>query len=227
MPLTKENRITLLLILYFCANLYKLKFMSVIEKKLHNRSNSSCELCSSKNELKVYEIPPVLDKEVSLDKSILVCETCYTQIKDPDLMDSNHWRCLNDSMWSEVPAVQIMAWRLLHRGKKFGWSQDLLDMMYLDEEMTAWANQMGDGDEEDDNKIIHKDVNGNILKDGDSVVLIKDLVVKGANFTAKRGTAVHRISLVWDNPDQIEGRVEGQYIVILTQYVKKTKESGE
>ncbi len=201
--------------------------MSLIEKKLNTRSNSSCELCNSSEALKVYAIPPVSEKEQDIDKSILVCFTCYSQIEDQETMDSNHWRCLNDSMWSEVPAVQIMAWRLLHRAKKFGWSQDLLDMMYLDEEMTAWANQMGDGDEEDEDKIIHKDVNGNILKDGDSVVLIKDLVVKGANFTAKRGAAVHRISLVWDNENQIEGRVEGQHIVILTQYVKKTKEAGE
>jgi protein PhnA len=201
--------------------------MSILEKKLHTRSNSSCELCTSSEGLKVYAIPPISEKEQDLDKSILVCATCYSQIEDPNTMDSNHWRCLNDSMWSEVPAVQIMSWRLLHRAKKFGWSQDLLDMMYLDEEMTAWANKMGDGDEEDEDKIIHKDVNGNILKDGDSVVLIKDLVVKGANFTAKRGAPVHRISLVWDNADQIEGRVDGQHIVILTQYVKKTKEIGQ
>lgn len=53
------------------------------------------------------------------------------------------------------------------------------------------------------------------------MVLIKDLTVKGAGFTAKRGTAVHRISLVADNAAQIEGRVEGQRIVILTEFVKK------
>lgn len=56
---------------------------------------------------------------------------------------------------------------------------------------------------------------------GDNVVLIKDLPVKGAGFTAKRGTPVRGISLVLDNPDHIEGRVEGQRIVILTQFVKK------
>ncbi len=102
------------------------------------------------------------------------------------------------------------------------WSQDLLDMMYLDEETLVWAAATGEGEDEE-GKIIHKDGNGNILKDGDSVVLIKDLDVKGATFTAKRGAAVHNIKLVWDNADQIEGRVEGQHIVILTQYVKKTK----
>jgi protein PhnA len=101
-------------------------------------------------------------------------------------------------------------------------NHDLLEMMYLDEEALAWAKATGEG-EEDEGKIIYKDCNGNILNDGDSVVLIKDLDVKGANFTAKRGAAVHNIKLVWDNADQIEGRVEGQYIVILTQYVKKTK----
>ncbi len=95
-------------------------------------------------------------------------------------------------------------------------------MMYLDKDGLEWAKATGEG-EEDEGKIIHKDCNGNILNDGDSVLLIKDLDVKGANFTAKRGAAVHNIKLVWDNADQIEGRVEGQYIVILTQYVKKTK----
>ncbi len=51
----------------------------------------------------------------------------------------------------------------------------------------------------------------------------QDPNVKGASFTAKRGTAVRRISLVSDNPGQIEGRVNGQQIVILTKYVKKQK----
>ena len=66
-----------------------------------------------------------------------------------------------------------------------------------------------------------KDAVGNVLNDGDSVVLIKDLPVKGAGFTAKRGTAVRGISLVADNAGHIEGRVEGQRIVILTEFVKK------
>ncbi|MFD0965202.1 PhnA domain-containing protein [Pseudofulvibacter geojedonensis] len=200
--------------------------MSVIEKKLHQRSNSTCELCTSPDNLTVYHVPPVSDKGPELEKSILICGTCASQIENPDTADSNHWRCLNDSMWSEEPAVQVIAWRMLHRLKSHGWSQDLLDMMYLDEERLEWANALGDGDEPDENAIVHKDCNGNILKDGDSVVLIKDLVVKGANFTAKRGAAVHRISLVWDNENQIEGRVDGQHIVILTQYVKKTKEDS-
>ena len=194
--------------------------MSVIEKKLHARSNSACELCGATEGLQVYTVPPV-DKE-SVEKSIMACATCVDQIENPENTDPNHWRCLNDSMWSEVTAVQVVAWRMLSRMRSEGWPQDLLDMMYLDEESLVWAAATGEG-EEDENKIVHKDSNGNILQDGDSVVLIKDLVVKGANFTAKRGAPVHRISLVWDNAEQIEGRVDGQHIVILTKYVKKTK----
>ena len=68
----------------------------------------------------------------------------------------------------------------------------------------------------------HRDSNGTLLAQGDTVVLIKDLVVKGANFTAKRGTSVRKISLVADNPGQIEGRVEDQRIIILTEFVKKS-----
>ena len=197
--------------------------MSVIEKKLHQRSNSVCELSGTPHDLQVYAIPPISDKGLDVDTSILISKTCVNQINGTEELDSNHWRCLNDSMWSEVPAVQIMAWRMLNRLKHFGWSQDLLDMMYLDEDTLQWANALGDGNEEDENKIVHKDSNGNRLHNGDSVVLIKDLVVKGANFTAKRGTAVHRISLVKDDHNQIEGRVEGQQIIILTQYLKKIK----
>ena len=59
------------------------------------------------------------------------------------------------------------------------------------------------------------------LAQGDNVVLIKDLWVKGARLNAKRGTTVRGISLVQDNDDHIKGWVEGQRIVILTEFVKK------
>ena len=68
----------------------------------------------------------------------------------------------------------------------------------------------------------HVDSNGAVLQAGDAVTLIKDLTVKGAGFTAKRGTAVRNISLVPDNSEHIEGRINGQQIVILTQFVKRS-----
>jgi len=148
----------------------------------------------------------------------LACKTCVNQIENPETTDANHWRCLNDSMWNENLPVQIVSWRMHARLK----NMDMLEMMYLDEEALEWAKATGEADD-DEGKIVHKDSNGNVLLDGDSVVLIKDLDVKGATFTAKRGAAVHNIKLVWDDVNLIEGRVENQSIYILTQYVKKTK----
>lgn len=188
------------------------------EKALHARSESKCELCGTTENLSVYEIPP--SSNGSPDECVLLCATCREQIEHPEKVDVNHWRCLNDSMWSQVPAVQVMAWRMLTRLSSEGWPQELLDMMYLDDETLAWAKATGEGASDDDT-VRHVDSNGAVLEAGDTVTLIKDLNVKGANFTAKRGTAVRGISLVADNPEHIEGKVNGQQIVILTKFVKK------
>ncbi|MFK5913338.1 MAG: PhnA domain-containing protein [Woeseiaceae bacterium] len=190
-----------------------------LEIELEGRSGSKCELCSVTENISIYSLPP--EPNATLDKSIHVCQTCKDQIEDPEKIDANHWRCLNDSMWSQVPAVQVMAWRMLMRLRSEGWPQDLLDMLYLDDELLTWAQASNEGVNDDD-KVIHKDCNGAVLATGDSVTLTKDLNVKGANFTAKRGAAVRRISLVADNAKQIEGKVDGQHIVILTEFVKKS-----
>ena len=192
--------------------------MSVLQT-LQNRSNNTCELCTSTEGLKEYLIPPSLNENV--DNSLLVCSTCLDQIEGNTEMDPNHWRCLNDSMWSEFVAVQIMAWRMLQRLRNEGWPKDLLDMMYLDDEALALARATGE-DKDESEKIIHRDVNGVILETGDSVVLIKDLKVKGSSMVAKQGTAVRNIRLDPENAEYIEGKVDGQQIVIITKYVKKT-----
>lgn len=185
---------------------------------LQARSGGKCELCAATANLKVYEVPP--KSTGGVDGSLLGCETCIGQIENPDIMVANHWRCLNDSMWSEHPAVQVVAWRMLSRLKSEGWPQDLLDMMYLDDKHLNWAKATGEGVAEGD-KIIHRDVNGVILNTGDNVVLIKDLKVKGSSLVAKQGTAVRRISLDPENAEYIEGKVGPQQIVIITKYVKK------
>lgn len=190
-----------------------------IEKELSVRSNGICELCGASHELKTYEVEPLQNNGRS-DDYIYVCGTCHEQILNSEKTNANHWRCLNDSMWSEVPAVQVMAWRMLQRIKSEGWPQDLLDMLYLEEDVLKWAKATGEGEEKEADEY-HKDCNGVRLEAGDSVVLIKDLNVKGGGFTAKRGTAVRNISLDHNNPNYIEGKVNGQTIVIITEYVKK------
>lgn len=189
-----------------------------LESSLRNRSHSQCELCSANNNLVVYNVPPV--NHATADNSILVCDLCKQQIESTGELDANHWRCLNESMWSEVGAVQVMAWRLLKRFPGKAWAMDLLDQLFLDEEHQKWAQSHTFEEETAEKVSPTKDSNGNVLVDGDSVTLIKDLEVKGANFTAKRGTLVKNISLT-SNPEHIEGRVNGTQIVLLTCFLKK------
>ncbi len=61
-----------------------------------------------------------------------------------------------------------------------------------------------------------------VLEAGDTVLLTENLNVKGANFIAPKGTKVPKIRLVPDNAEQIEGKIEGSTIVILTKYVRKS-----
>jgi len=189
------------------------------EEVLRERSEAKCELCGSADGLSAYEVPPYADG--TTENAVLVCGTCQSQIDGTEEMDLHHWRCLNESIWSGVPAVQVMAWRLLNRLKSESWATELLETLYIEESTLDWA-RAGMQPEPDNDQVKHIDSNGAVLSAGDTVVLTKDLNVKGASFTAKRGTAVRGISLVPDNAEQIEGRVNGQHIVILTKFVKKS-----
>ncbi len=183
---------------------------------LQNRSGGQCELCGSTEDLSALAVEP---SDGSAEKSILVCKSCREQIENPDKIDVNHWHCLNESMWSPEPAVQVTAYRMLKKlAQTQSWAQDLLDMLYLEPEVQAWAD--AEPMNGDDDGIPTRDSNGTVLNEGDSVTIIKDLEVKGAGFTAKRGTVVKNIHLT-DNPEQIEGRVNGVKIVLLSKFLKK------
>jgi protein PhnA len=93
--------------------------------------------------------------------------------------------------------------------------------MYLEESELNWANAgLFEAVTSVDSGAITKDSNGAQLQEGDSVTLIKDLDVKGAGFTAKRRTLVKNIRLT-NNPEQIDARVNGIQIVLLTKFLKK------
>jgi protein PhnA len=169
---------------------------------------TNCVLCASETDVAEFTVAPK-------DQCVALCAVCTAQANGDADLNENHWRCLNDSMWSEVPAVQVMAWRMLSRLSSTDWAGGLLDMLYLEDEVREWAEYQA---------VVapkHVDSLGAELSAGDSVVLIKDLDVKGGGFTAKRGTAVKGIRLVENNHEHIEGRVSGQKIVILTKFVKK------
>ncbi len=188
------------------------------EERLLARSGHACELCKSTEALSVYEVPFARGNDD--ENSIILCNHCLLQVEKKAEPDSKQLECLKDSMWSEVAGVQVVSWRMLNRLRDQSWAADCLDMMYLDDERLQWAKATGD--HENDAKVdLHRDCNGHVLQNGDAVVLIKSLDVKGSTLNAKMGTVVKNIRLVNDNTEQIEGKIEGQLIVILTKYVRK------
>ncbi len=189
-----------------------------LETQLLERSNQACELCMATDNLSVYTVAP--HDQATAEHSIIVCKTCLDQIEKQEQLDAEHWKVLSDSMWSEYPAVQVVAWRMLSRLRHEGWAADNLDILYLSDEDLEWAKKTGDH-EQDGTVDFHQDSNGTRLFEGDTVVVTKTLDVKGSSISAKLGTVVKNIRLVHDNVEQIEGKVDGQTIVILTKYLRK------
>lgn len=184
---------------------------------IRERADGACELCNTPGKVSAYLVPP--KSEETIDNQVAICNVCSDAIAYPE-SNAQHWRCLGDSIWNPTASIQVLSYQLLETiAPTHNWAQDIIDNAYLEDDSSQWIESWRIVNPAD---IIHKDCNGNILQAGDTVTLIKDLDVKGASFNAKRGTAVRNIRLVLDNPDQIEGKVNDQHIVILTQYVKKS-----
>jgi protein PhnA len=180
---------------------------------LLERAESKCELCSSTESLAVLEVGPT--QKPNIEKCMIACEKCKTQIEGSDL-DAQHWFCLNDSAWTQVPAVQVQVFRLLKRLSGEDWSQDLLDQIYLEEDVRTWAE-----DVEEVSTVLTKDANGEVLASGDTVTVLKDLDVKGTSFVAKRGTVVRNIR-TGDDSELVSGRVNGTVIYLKTCFIRKS-----
>jgi protein PhnA len=182
---------------------------------LIERAGNACELCESTDNL--GELALEMAPSTDVDGSVLACGLCASQAQAGSELDKNHLYCLQGAAWSPTPAVQVLAYRLLTRLTDESWATDLLDQMYLEDDVLTWA-KAGVVDADDSEQ--PKDSNGTVLADGDSVTLIKDLVVKGANFTAKRGTMVKNIR-VGDDPTHVEGRVNKMSIMLKCCFLKR------
>lgn len=185
---------------------------------LHTRSGGSCELCGSDSAPAAHALDD--GSEGDADKSALLCDTCLPAVVAADALEGAHWFCLQESIWSEVPAVQALSYRLLHRMGGQPWATDLLEQAYLTDDVLAWAREGLRSSERTGVQPV--DSNGAVLSNGDSVTLIKDLAVKGAGFTAKRGTLVKNIR-VGDDPTHIQGRVNKVVIMLKTEFLKRTQ----
>src|SRR5258708_34097237 len=130
-------------------------------QQLLARSQHKCELCQSWASLKGYELLP--EPGGNLDNGIYICGKGQAQIDKKEELDSNHWSCLSAAMWSEVPGIQVVSWRMLNRLKQESWAMDSLDMMYLPDETLSWAKATVDHDNNSSFEF-HKDSKGNLFQ---------------------------------------------------------------
>lgn len=117
--------------------------LNTLGRELARRSGSKCELClAAGTRLNVFEIPPVSGDPDS-DKCVFICDICLSGIFDPVKLN-NHWRCLNESIWSEVKPVKVISAIILKKiSVKNSWAGDIMDEVYLDEEDNEWINSSG------------------------------------------------------------------------------------
>jgi len=189
-----------------------------INSALQNRSSNACELCSEPDtNLHGYAVPP--KENDAIDNLVALCSNCYDKITRSDFSDTNYWRFLTGSIWNEIPSVQALSYKILFKLSAEEWASETVESAQLDESVINWANAEDDLEAA---RIIHKDAFGVVLATGDSVVLTQNLNVKGANFIAPKGTIVRKIKLVENNAEQVEGKIEGDTIVILTKYLRKS-----
>lgn len=189
--------------------LYKNNFMA-ISQALLVRCDSNCELCGTNKAEIEFVVTPKDGDDVS--EMVALCNTCFSNL---ELELSDYWRCLESSIWSPYESVQALSYRVLYKFKDLNWVGDVLNNIDLDEDTINWALHSYQKPE------VHMDAFGNVLTNGDTVVLTQNLNVKGTNFTSPKGTIVKKIKLVGDNVEQIEGKINDQVIVILTKFVKK------
>lgn len=182
-----------------------------ISQQLKQRSQGTCELCGTEPATHAYTVSPKNDD--SIDHQVAICTTCLSAMDNKD--SAFHWRCVEGSIWNPEPSVQALSYRILHQYKEEDWAANLISSVDLDENVIQWALSAFEVAD------VHKDAFGNVLENGDNVVLTQALNVKGTNFTASKGTVVKKIKLVHDNAEHIEGKINDQTIVILTKFVKK------
>ncbi|MCB1232603.1 MAG: phnA protein [Verrucomicrobiae bacterium] len=125
------------------SNQERVRMIASFGKDLARRARSRCELCETTGvKLTAYEVPPE-PKVPDFDRCLFLCDRCREQAENPKRFEpGEEWRCLAQAIWSEVPAVQVMAVRLLRRqADSQNWARETLEQAYLDPEIETWADQ--------------------------------------------------------------------------------------
>lgn len=125
------------------ANHYRARLddLAHLGKDLVRRSHAHCELCGNGGRaLEPHEVPP-LPPRPQLEHTIMICGQCRDELTCGEL-NPLYWRFLGTVVWSDLPAVQVTAVRLVRRLNKQGenWAAALLDTLYLDPLVCQWLD---------------------------------------------------------------------------------------
>lgn len=109
-------------------------------KDLARRAKSKCEITGASGiPLWPYEVPPV-GPTPDIDRTLLISEECHKMLEHPDRLAGRGWQFLAEAVWSEMPAIQVVAWRMLHElAKREDWAREVLEEVFLDPEVEEWA----------------------------------------------------------------------------------------
>jgi protein PhnA len=111
-----------------------------IGKDLARRAKSKCEITGAAGvPLRPYEVPPV-GEDPELDRTLLISNECHEMLENPRRLAGRTWQGLAEAVWSEMPAVQVVAWRMLSElAKREDWAREVVEEVFLDPEVEAWA----------------------------------------------------------------------------------------
>ncbi|MEI6856523.1 PhnA protein [Psychrilyobacter sp.] len=117
--------------------------VSLFGKTLVRRSKSTCELCGETGQkLNIFEVGKI-EVEPDFDRCIHICDTCMNTIDRLKKANENDLRFLNHAIWSEENIVKATAIDLIKQIEgKYSWIDDLLDMVYMDEELVELVEKI-------------------------------------------------------------------------------------
>ncbi len=124
------------------AHRARLDELNRLGRGLSRRSGSACELCTTSGvPLAAYEVSPLSD-EPDPDRCAFICEPCRDGFAARRIENPERWRCLTNTMWTDVVAAQVLIVRMLRRLADMDqrWASENLENLYLDPDVEAWAN---------------------------------------------------------------------------------------
>lgn len=117
----------------------RLDALAALGRPLARRARSACELCETAGEsLEPWELPPAPDEPV-LERTLLLCRRCHGGASNPDAIEADDWRFLENAVWGELPVARVLALRLLRALGQSDviWARESAESAYLDEEHLA------------------------------------------------------------------------------------------